>query len=216
MQKRKAETEIERNHIMLKFENVDIIKSLKAIMQTNTKNYQSDFNMDIKTLTKAVKKHNYEDKIYLWMSRPEGTWCLQEGDTFIKGTWEYNTFCYYGENTRDKILVYAVEITGMEKRRVMGNIYKLDYQKYYRHVKEVSVERGDVKLIYKNGERMQAAEKHITGADDPNFGKFLSFKDQPKDSDALRSVLHGEKCNRNHFKPGDINAHIKMLSVQKY
>lgn len=61
---------------MLKFENVDIIKSMKAIMQTNTKNYQSDFNMDIKTLTKAAKKQNYEDKIYLWMSRPEGTWCL--------------------------------------------------------------------------------------------------------------------------------------------
>lgn len=102
---------------MLKFENVDIIKSLRAIMKTNTKNYQSDFNMDIKTLTKAVKKQNYEDKIYLWMSRPERTWCLQEEDTFIKGTWEYNTLCYYGENTQDKILVYAVEITGMEKRK---------------------------------------------------------------------------------------------------
>ena len=68
---------------MLKFENVDIIKFLKAIMQTNTKNYQSEFNMDIKTLTKAVKKQNPEDKI----------------------------------------LVYAVEITGVENRR-MGNLYE--------------------------------------------------------------------------------------------
>lgn len=198
---------------MFKFENVDIIKSLKAIMQTNTKHYQSDFDMDIKTLTKAVKKQNPWDKIYLWMSRPEGTWCLQERDIFIKGTWEYTTFCYYGEKTRDKILVYAVEITGMEKRRVMGNIYELDYQKYYRHVREVSVERGDVKLVYENGVRTQAAEKRITGDDDPDLGKVLSFEDQPKDLDALCSVLRGEKYNREHFQCGDINAHIKMLSV---
>ena len=198
---------------MLKFENVNIIKSLKAIMQTNTKHFQSDFNMDIKTLTKAVKKQNPESKIYLWMSRPEGTWCLKEKDTFIKGTWEYNTFCYYAENTRDKILVYAVEIAGMEKRRVMGNIYELDYQKFYRHVKEVSVERGDVKLIYENGERTQTAEECITEADDPDFGKFLSFENQPKDLEILCSVLQEEKCLRNHFKCGDINAYIKNLSV---
>ena len=195
---------------MLKFENVNIIKSLKAIMQTNTKHFQSDFNMDSKTLTKAVKKQN---KSYLWMSRPEGTWCLKEKNTFIKGTWEYNTFCYYAENTRDKILVYAVEIAGMEKRRVMGNIYELDYQKFYRHVKEVSVERGDVKLIYENGERTQTAEECITEADDPDFGKFLSFENQPKDLEILCSVLQEEKCLRNHFKCGDINAYIKNLSV---
>lgn len=182
-------------------------------MQTNTKHFQSDFNMDIKTLTKAVKKQNPENKIYLWMSRPEGTWCLKEKNTFIKGTWEYNTFCYYAENTQDKILVYAVEIAGMEKRRVMGNIYELDYQKFYRHVKEVSVERGDVKLIYENGERTQTAEECITEADDPDFGKFLSFENQPKDLEILCSVLQEEKCLRNHFKCGDINAYIKNLSV---
>lgn len=198
---------------MLKFENVDIIKSLKAIMQTNTKHYQSDFDMDIKTLTQAIKKQNPEDKRYLWMSRPEGTWCLKEMDTFIRGTWEYNTFCFYAEQTRDRILVYAVELTGMEKRTVMGNIYELEYQELYRHIKDVSVERGNTKMIYENGNRMQAAEKCITGNDDPDLGKFLSFEDQPKDLDALCSVLQGEKCCRDQFKSGNINAHIQALSA---
>lgn len=35
---------------MQKFENVDILKSLKAIMQTHTQHYQSDFEIDINTL----------------------------------------------------------------------------------------------------------------------------------------------------------------------
>lgn len=182
-------------------------------MQTNTKHYQSDFDMDIKTLTQAVKKQSPEDKRYLWMSRPEGTWCLKEMDIFIRGTWEYNTFCFYAEQTRDRILVFAVELTGMEKRAVMGNIYELEYQELYRHIKDVSVERGNTKMIYENGNRMQAAEKCITGYDDPDLGKFLSFEDQPKDLDALCSVLQGEKQCRNQFKSGDINAYIQALSV---
>lgn len=201
---------------MQKFENVDIIKSLKAIMHTNTKYYRSDFDIDIKNLTQAVKQQNSEDRRYFWLCRPAGTWCLRERDTFIKGTWEHNTFCFYAEQTRDRILVYAVELTGMEKSRVVGNIYELDYQKHYEHVRDVSVDHGDTKLIYENGERMQEAGKRITGDDDPDLGKFLSFEEQPKDPAALCSVLQDEKHLRDHFKCGDINAHIKMLSIKNY
>lgn len=198
---------------MLKFEKVDIIKSLRAIMKTNTKHYQSDFDIDIETLTKAVKKQDPGDKRYIWLSRPEGTWCLRERDIFIRGTREYNTLCFYAEQTRDKILAYAVELTGMEKGRVVGNLYELDYQKLYEHVRKVSVEHGDVRLIYENGERTQTSEKGIIGIDDPDLGKFLSFEDYPKDLDALHSVLQEEKCYRDHFKGGDINAYVKILSV---
>ena len=57
--------------------------------------------------------------------------------------------------------------------RVTGNLYELDYQNHYEHVKDVSVPAGDTKLIYENGERMQEAEKRITGDADPDLGKFL-------------------------------------------
>ena len=40
---------------MQKFENVDILKSLKAIMQTHTEHFQSDFDIDIKILPPASK-----------------------------------------------------------------------------------------------------------------------------------------------------------------
>ena len=49
---------------MQKFENVDILKSLKAIMQTHTEHFQSDFDIDIKTLKQAAKSPNPEDKKY--------------------------------------------------------------------------------------------------------------------------------------------------------
>lgn len=197
---------------MQKFENVDILKSLKAIMQTHTEHFQSDFDIDIETLKRAAKSPNPEDKKQLWLCRPAGTWCLRERDTFIKDTREHNTFCFYAEQTSDKILAYAVELTGIEKGRVTGNLYELDYQKHYEHVKDVSVDHGDTKMIYENGERTQEAGKRITGDADPDLGKFLKFEEQPKDPAALRSVLWDEKYSRDHFDSGDIKAHIEKLS----
>ena len=93
---------------MQKFENVDILKSLKAIMQTHTQHFQSDFDIDMETLKQAAKSPNPEDKKQLWLCRPAGTWCLRERDTFIKGSREHNTFCFYAEQTRDKIIIAYV------------------------------------------------------------------------------------------------------------
>ncbi len=197
---------------MQKFENVDILKSLKAVMQTHTEHFQSDFDIDVKILKQAAKSPNPEDKKYLWICRPAGTWCLRERDTFIKDTREHNTFCFYAEQTRDKILAYAVELTGIEKGRVTGSLYELDYQKHYKHVKNASVPAGDTKLIYENGERTQEAGKRITGDADPDLGKFLTFEEQPKDPAALQCVLRDEKDSREHSACGNIKEHIEKLS----
>ena len=137
---------------------------------------------------------------------------MRERDTFIKGSREHNTFCFYAEQTRDKILAYAVELTGIEKGRVTGNLYELDYQKHYEHVKDASVVPGATKLIYENGERTQEADRRITGDADPDLGKFLNFEEQPKDPAALQGVLRDEKHSRERLKSGDIKAHIETLS----
>ena len=84
-------------------------------METNTRYYQSDFDIDVKNLTQAAKKREPENKRYLWMCRPAGTWCLRERNVFIRETCEYCTFCYYAEHMRDRILVFAVEPTDIEK-----------------------------------------------------------------------------------------------------
>ena len=67
-------------------------------------------------------------------------------------------------------------------------------------------------MIYENGERMQEAEKRITGDADPDLGKFLRFEEQPQDPAALRGVLWDEKYSRDHFDSGDIKTHIEKLS----
>ena len=93
---------------MNKFENVDVLASLQQIMQQNTAAFQNDFDIDKKILTQAAKSKNAENKVYLWFSRPNGTHCLRERDVFLRGTREHNTFRFYHEQTKERVLAYAV------------------------------------------------------------------------------------------------------------
>ena len=67
------------------------------------------------------------DERYLWFSRPNGTHCLRERDVFLRGTREHNTFRFYHEQTKERVLAYAVVLSGMESGKVKGSIYELDY-----------------------------------------------------------------------------------------
>ena len=84
---------------MQKFENMDVIAALEAIMHQNTAYYQSDFAFDIKMLREAARSDQPEDKLLLWLSRPSGTFCFRERDVLLKDTQAYNTWKFCGEQT---------------------------------------------------------------------------------------------------------------------
>jgi len=90
-----------------KFENMDVIAALEAIMHQNTAYYQSDFAYDIKMLWEATRSNQPEDKLLLWLSRPSGTFCFRERDVLLKDTQAYNTWKFCGEQTHDRILAYV-------------------------------------------------------------------------------------------------------------
>lgn len=124
---------------MRKFENVDIINSLRRIMNINTEHYKKDFLLDVDTIHTAALSDNAKDKDLLFMSRLNGTYCYCETDVFTKDTSAYNTWTYYGEQTHDNIIAYAIKITGFENEVIKGNLYELDYPKHFKHVINVSV-----------------------------------------------------------------------------
>ncbi len=196
---------------MNKFENVDVLLSLERIMRQNTAFYRTDFAYDKELLTKAAASPDTADKALLWMSRPSGTYCFRECDTFIKDTRQYNTWKFYGEQTHDKILAYAVELTGIEDGTVRGNLYELDYGEHFRHVKNEALPAAAITLYYQYGNREQPADQRFDGYPDPEFGDFLRFETQPSDPDALRRVLQAEKRSREQLTPGDLDAHIAAL-----
>lgn len=194
-----------------KFEDVDVIASLEMIMKQNTAFYQSDFDIDRRILREAAARPAAEDKRLLWFSRPSGTCCVRERDVFLQGTRQHNTWRFYGEQTRDKILAYAVELTGTERGKIKGNLYELDYPQHFREVIEKSVAADSYTLIYEHGERSQPAGQYFDGNPDPQLGKFECFEAQPNDPEALNDLLWEQRHSREQLKPGDFKEHIAAL-----
>lgn len=131
---------------MNKFENVDVLAALEQIMRQNTAFYQDDFEIDKDILRQAAASDKAEDKALLWMSRPSGTYCFRERDVFLQDTRQYNTWKFYGEQTRDHVLAYAVELTGKVGGKIRGNLYELDYQQHFRHVTADAVKADNLIL----------------------------------------------------------------------
>ena len=194
-----------------KFEDVDVLASLEAILKQNTGFYQSDFDIDKQIIAEKAESPNKEDKTLLWLSRPSGTYCFRERDVFISDTAPHNTWRFYKEQTRDHILAYAVELTGVQDGKIKGNLYELDYEKHYERVKDDTLAAGTVTLVYEHGTREQPADRRFDGYPDPQLGKFERFEVQPKDPEALQFLLREEKESRDKLKPGDFKEHIAAL-----
>mgnify|MGYP000756061377 FL=1 len=194
-----------------KFENVDVIASLEAIMKQNTAFYQSDFDIDKQLLQKAAVSPVPEDKRLLWFSRPSGTCCFRERDVFLKDTRQHNTWRFYGEQTRDTILAYAVELTGTEQGKIKGNLYELDYLQHFREVIEKSIPADNYTLIYEHGELTKPAGQYFDGNTDPQLGKFIRFEAQPNNPEALKSLLREQQKKRTPHTQRDFQLHIAAL-----
>ena len=64
---------------------IDVLHFLEQVVRQNTQHYQSDFDYDRRTLTQAAQAVDMADRVFCWMSRPAGTWCVKEREVFLRG-----------------------------------------------------------------------------------------------------------------------------------
>ena len=136
---------------MNRFENVDVLAALEQLMRQNTAFYRNDFEIDKEIIGRAAASDKAEDRTLLWMSRPSGTHSFRESDVYLQGTPQHNTWKFYGEQTRDRVLAYAVELTGKVRGVIRGNLYELDYPQHFRHVAAEAVQVDNIILHYEKG-----------------------------------------------------------------
>lgn len=178
---------------MNRFENVDVLAALEQLMRQNTAFYRNDFEIDKEIIGWAAASDKAEDKTLLWMSRPSGTYCFRESDVYLQGTAQHNTWKFYGEQTRDRVLAYAVELTGKVRGVIRGNLYELDYPQHFRHVAAEAVQADNIILHYEKGDREQPAGLYFDGRPDPNLGAFLRYEAKPNEPEHLRELLRHEQ-----------------------
>lgn len=197
----------------VKFECVDVIDMMGCIVEAHTEHYKSDFSIDKKILWSASTKPEWKDRTYVWMCRKSGTWLLRERDVYIRDTRENNTLRFYLEQTSEPVIVLIVEVTGYTAHTVSGNLYTVDYKKYYDHVMKEILPVESIVLTYEGGSKILEPGTAFDGYPDCRYGKFLSFEYQPRTDKKLKEILWNERYRRDHYDSGDIDSFMERLSL---
>ncbi len=198
---------------MEKFMDVNIIDALRAIMETNTIYYKTDFNYDIDSFRKVARRKEPEEKNLLWLSRTSGTHVYSEHQVFQKDTAEYNGWLYYINEPRDRILPYLVEVKDIDMKTgiVTGNLYALDYKTHAENLRDSAVPHTYMTLFYNYG-KIETADKKNFNHYNYDMKSIYRARHEPDDPAALAAVLLREKATRDSlFTEGNINRHIGAL-----
>ena len=200
---------------MPKLMNIDLLENLEKIMRINTRSYQSDFERDRETLMDAAANADtvpLRDRIYLWMSRSCGTWCVKEKDVFLEPTCAHTIWSYYADETSQRIRAYAVEVMGIEDKKAVGNLYPLDYRKHVDSVKHAAIPADRIRMVYEKGERFENRNKSLSKKDDAVFGRYRYSEYVPNDREAWEAALYQEERKREMMRCGKIENHIRKLA----
>ena len=65
--------------------------------EENTTGYRSDFQYDVRMLTQAAQEKDMRNRVFYWMSRPNGTWCVKEREVFLQGSGAHSIWTYYAD-----------------------------------------------------------------------------------------------------------------------
>lgn len=196
---------------MRKYENVDVIATLGAVVELNTEHYKSDFKYDVEQFKKAAKHPDGDNNRLLWMSRQSGTWCFRERDAYVKDAEAFNYWNGYAKIlgdpnsymstvvVQDRILAFAVEVKGMENGRVKGDIYELDYRDHIRQLNRAALPLHTVTVKYEDGTSLTLPHAEYDGKRERLYyqhGQLQSFKANPEDAGALRDILKQARDKR--------------------
>ena len=196
---------------MRKYENVDVLAALGAVVELNTEHYKSDFKYDVERFKEAAKHPDGENNRLLWMSRQSGTWCFPERDAYVKDTEAFNTWNGYATIlgdinsymstviVQDRILAFAVDIKGVENGRVKGDIYELDYRDHTRQVQRAALPLHTVTAAYKDGTTFTLPHKEHDAKHMGLYhqhGQLQTLIPHPEDAGALRDILKQTRDKR--------------------
>lgn len=197
----------------VKFMGVDVLDMMGRVLEAHTEHYKSDFGIDRKILWSASAKEERQDRTYVWLCRKSGTWLLRERAVYIRDTRENSTFRYYLEQTSSPVIVLVVEVTGYTAHTVIGNLYTVDYRKYYDHVMKAMLPVEGIVLTYEGGSRVIEPGTAFNGCPDCRLGKFQSFEYQPHTDKKLKEILWNERYRRDHFADGDMDSFMAVLGL---
>ena len=194
-----------------KFENVNILKTLKAIADKTIVHYPNDIKTDMDIIPKLAATGDPEKRMLLWHVSDYGTHINPERDTFFTDSGAYGTWTNY---LRPGMMSYAIEVTGTDNGIISGNIYQLNHEAHVAYVKGNALPAHLVTIRYENGREKTVTHQHYD--DERNKlmvenGNVTSLRFQPQNEKELAVILKCQQKQREQAPIGNIREHIKAL-----
>ncbi len=202
---------------MQKYKNVGIFYVLDRVVNSNTENYKSDFDIDKRILINAMESERQEDKHLLWLSRKNGTHCLNEREVFLKDTSAHNTWLHWAETEKDETFkAFAIYITGSMDGNPVGTVYELDYLKHAETVKQRSMIFDTKVMIFENGDIYMKPKSEPLPSWEKTYGKYIRTEYLPEEPGVFDTMIKSIRWDNEQLPEGDIDKFIKSLGPQLY
>ena len=182
---------------------INLIAFLSKVVSRNTLNYRKDFELDAQKLRDALTKSRQDERIFYFMSRPNGTWCVLERDALLRGSDGYKIWTHYADMA-DGIEAYRVVITGRHGSVPMGYVVKLNYREQVQRVIKVAIPFEDVELTFYSGEKFRMPMEQYRKQREEIFfeyGAIQNFRCCPKSEAELYRVISMEHRLQKGWQP---------------
>lgn len=208
---------------MRKFEIVNLIESLRTIMEHNTEHYQSDFDYDIAKLQNAAGDSR-GSRHFLWLCRGFGTWCFEERDVYIRNTHAFSTWSYYIDSS-ENVKAFAVEIKAVEGKNIIGDLYELDYKAYVEDVRKNSFSPHAVQVVFKHPDECNGYIRKFDIDEynnnwysiDQRYGEIESLRYEVPDDWLLQEVLRMVRNTRaENSIPSNFDEYIAAMVKERF
>ena len=202
---------------MQKFKNVNVESFLEQVMKSNTKSHQDDFEVDKKMLKEAMLSDSPDEKYLVWLSRTNGTHCLRENDIFIKESPAYYTWQQWAEPKRDeKIIAFAIHITGSMDGKPVADVYELDYTAHAEMVKKDALS-SDVKVLHFEHGNIQlpsTVPTHIHP--DLNYGEYIRTEYVPQNWERFYDKIYKAHSTYEKLQEGNAEEYLLNLNEEPF
>lgn len=177
---------------------IDIIPFLAGIVEENTHSYQSDFAYDERRLQKAMLEPSQENRTFLWMSRPSGTYCFLEREVFIRETsahivWTHSDYVA----TADRIRAYRIVVApGQEGNFTLGTVKPLNYGEQVQRVMRNAIHAQTVDVTFDDGTALTMSYDEYSaqfGRLIDAHGKVAQIYFRPQNEAELAVILQKER-----------------------
>jgi hypothetical protein len=130
---------------------------------------------------------------------------------FLRDTRAHNSWRFYHEQTKDKVLAYVMELSSRQGDKVIGNLYELDYQQHAEHVRRAALPVSSVLITLNGGETRQVPYDEYR--DNPDVARRATgIRYEPEDESVLMGLLNREKARREQLKIGNFKIHLQSLT----